>query len=472
MKFGGTLMGSAAAIQRSAELVLRWAGQEAVVTVVSAMAGVTEALLKLGAQAEAGELEEVTAGWKALRFRHLEAGASLGTQAATLEQIDELLETLRQTLYGIYLLRELSGRSRDLLLSFGERLSAPLMAAALTKAGSRAVALTGGEAGLLTSDHFGHARPLPQTAERLSLQLLPLLAEGSIPVVTGFIGETSSGVITTLGRGGSDYTATLIGAALKADEVWTWKDVDGVMSADPRMVEGAVNLEYLSYGEVMELAHFGAKVLHPLAVTPLQESGIPLRVKSAADPDAAGTLVRAESGPSGPVKAVTSLRQACILTVSGAGMVDAPESLAQIFSLLAQRGISALMISQSSSMANLSLVLRAAEGQPALSLLSERFLRSEWVRDVQLREQVAVVAVVGEGMRGTQGVAAKLFGALAAEGINLLMIAQGSSELNISLAIEAKDEALAVRAAHQAFLSRPDHSSKKAAGSGRLSVSH
>ena len=458
MKFGGTLMGTPEAVAASAKLVRDTPPPgEQVIVVVSAMAGVTEALLALAYTAERGELGAVQSGVTQLRARHLAAAEALDARAPTpylesaLREVRDLTDTLRQTVTGVSLLRELSARSRDLIVSFGERLSAPLMSLALEQLGARNHHLTGGQAGLLTDAVFGGARPLPEAAERLRERLGGLLAAGLTPVIAGFIGETRDGVVTTLGRGGTDYTATIVGAALGAREVWAWKDVDGVMTADPRLVPGARNLARLSYAEVMELAYFGAKVLHPLAVTPLQEKGIPLRVKSAADPSFAGTLV-SETTPADaahPVKAVTAIRGLAILTVSGAGMVGAPEVFSQLFGILGREGVSVQMISQGNSQANLSLVAgREGAGRAATAL--RRDLPGAQ-RDYDLQLNVAVVAVVGEGMRGTPGVAARLFSALGAAGVNLLMIAQGSSELNISFAVEEREVEDAVRAAHAAF---------------------
>ncbi|MBC7646314.1 MAG: aspartate kinase, partial [Pseudopedobacter sp.] len=297
MKFGGTLMGSSSAIKHSASLVASSVrGGRAVVVVPSAMSGATDILLKIASSAEGGDIPFANDEISILRQRHLNTAHELGAAAnsSTVEKLLGLLEQLFQTVHGIGLLRELSSRSKDLIVSFGERLSAPLMALALEGQGVRALDLTGGQAGLVTNDDFGNARPLPEAYTRIPERLEGLFQQNITPVVTGFIGETLKGVITTLGRGGSDYTATILGAALNADEVWTWKDVDGVMTTDPRLVPEARNLEHLSYAEIMEMAYFGAKVLHPLAVTPLQDKGIPLRDKSAADPSFPGTLDTAE----------------------------------------------------------------------------------------------------------------------------------------------------------------------------------
>jgi aspartate kinase len=453
MKFGGTLMGGVEAIRHSASLVASSVREGTrVVVVPSAMSGVTDQLLHVASSAEQGDLERAQHEIAQIRTRHLETIHALGSHAESHDKLDALLESLSQTVNGIHLLRELSVRSKDLIVSFGERLSAPLMTTALNALGLEARDFTGGEVGLVTNDHFGNARPLPRAYDAIAATLEPVLNAGVTVVVTGFIGQTESGAITTLGRGGSDYTATIIGAALHADEVWTWKDVDGVMTTDPRIVKDAQNLEQLSYLEIMEMAYFGAKVLHPLAVTPLQAKGIPLRVKSAADPSFPGTLVTSDAKPlKNVVKAVTAIRNAGIIDVSGAGMVGVPQVVARIFDVLAQENINVLMISQSSSMANISLVVQRSDAQRAHKALEAQFSSDEIVRTLEVFEDVSIVAIVGDGMRGEKGIAAKLFTAVAEAGVNLHMISQGSSELNISFAVDETDTEKTVSAVHKAF---------------------
>ena len=453
MKFGGTNMGDSNAIRHSASLAGRSIKEGIkVVVVVSAMAGVTNQLLALADAAQSGDIAKANDEIAAMRTRHFTAAQELGAapDSETVREIREMHETLRQAVYGVYLLRELTPRSRDLIVAFGERLSAPLMALALEQQGIRAKHLTGGEAGILTDTHFGNARPLPNTYERVKDRLTGVMSAGVTPVVAGFMGETETGAITTLGRGGTDFTATIIGKSLSADEVWAWKDVDGVMSADPRVVKDAVNIELLSYGEVMELAYFGAKVLHPLAVTPLQESQIPLRLKNSTDPEFAGTLVHAETAnaPSHPVKAVTAIRNVSLINVQGAGVLGVPEVVASVFSAIARENVTLLMVSQSSSMSNVSLAVPSMDAERTL-----RALRVGITGELKVEEQpgVAVLAIVGSGMRGQRGVSAKMFTALAQSNVNVLMISQGSSELNISVAIDGTEVDIATAAVHAAF---------------------
>lgn len=452
-------MQDAPAILHAAQLTAQTVSRRTrAVVVVSAMAGVTDALLDLGDQARQGHVEDVRQAVDLLEKRHAEAVQNVfsSTPAMALQPVmDEeraLFASLRQTLAGVSMLHELTPRSRDLIVSFGERCSAPIMAAALRAAGLKSKSLMGGEAGIMTDDTFGSALPRMDIARKtVPRALMPLLERGLTPVVTGFVAADEEGVITTLGRGGSDYTATILGACLPADEVWIWKEVDGVMTADPKLVPDAVRVPALSYREVMELAWFGAKVLHPMTVAPVQEAGIRIRIRSAFLPESPGTLVRADAPEAGPVKAVTSIRKLTALTIGGAAMVGTSDVVSRVFSLLAAAQLPVLMISQSSSMANVSLVMTQTDAERATRLLRKEFAGSTVIRDIIATPHVAIVAVVGDGMRGTPGVAARLFSALSAEGINLLMIAQGSSEVNISLLIAEKEAQRAVRAVHAAF---------------------
>ncbi|HRU81873.1 MAG TPA: aspartate kinase, partial [Candidatus Methanomethylicus sp.] len=269
--------------------------------------------------------------------------------------------------------------------------------------------------------------------------------------VTGFIGQDENGVITTLGRGGSDYTATILASSLEVDEVWIWKDVDGIMTADPKMVENAKTIPVLSYAEVMEMAYFGAKVLHPLTVTPVQERRIPIRIRSAYHRSNEGTIIREKGDGSIPVKAVTAIKDLSIITTGGAGMIGIPSVVSRVFSTLAAHNVNVVMISQSSSQANISMLIRTPELERALKALKVEFRNGDLIRDIHTIPKVAVVAIVGEGMRGMKGVAAKLFTAVANSDVNILAISQGSSELNISFAVQEEDVKKVVSAVHEAF---------------------
>ncbi len=309
---------------------------------------------------------------------------------------------------------------------------------------------------IVTDDNYGGATPLmDETRARVQAHLVPLLAEGITPVVTGFIGATPAGIVTTLGRGGSDYTAAILGNCLDSREVWIWTDVDGVMTADPRVVSEARTLPAISYAEAAELSYFGAKVLHPKTILPALEKGIPIRIVNTFNPGHPGTLVVAEAEPTGKaVKAITAIKGLSLITVEGRGMIGVPGIAAKVFSAVAREGISVLMISQSSSEQNICFVIPQEANGRALRALEREFeleLARRNVDRIWAQGEVAIVAVVGAGMKGTPGIGAKVFGALGRNAINVISVAQGSSEYNISLVVGEKDVDDAVRYIHQEF---------------------
>ncbi len=456
MKFGGVLMEDAEQIDNSASLVAERAKKdEEVIVTVSAMSNVTDEIIAMGESARIGDMDRVRPALERLEKRHLDAAEKLCNEKMleeTTVTVKKLVETLSQCLTGVFLLRELTPRSRDLLASFGERLSVPLMRGALVSKGVKSIALTGGEVGIITDGNYGNAKPLLNITEvMVKDRILPIIKGGVVPVVTGFIGQDENGVITTLGRGGSDYTATILASALEVDEVWIWKDVDGIMTADPKIVENAKTIPVLSYAEVMEMAYFGAKVLHPLTVTPVQERRIPIRIRSAYNKSSEGTIIREKGDGRVPVKAVTAIKDLSIITTGGAGMIGIPSVVSRVFSTLAAHNVNVVMISQSSSQANISMLVRTPELERALKALKVEFRNGDLIRDINTIPKVAVVAIVGEGMRGMKGVAAKLFTAVAEADVNILAISQGSSELNISFAVQEEDVKRVVSAVHEAF---------------------
>lgn len=456
MKFGGALMDGTERIDNSANLVVESIKKgDEVIVVVSAMSNITDELIDMGESAKLGDMEKVRKMLKDLETIHLETARKLCSGDIlneTESKIKSLIEMLTQCLTGVFLLRELTPRSMDLILSFGERLSAPLMRAALIERGVKAIDLTGGEAGIITDSNYGNAKPLMNLTEIMVRdRILPMLKAGVTPVITGFIAQDSNGVITTLGRGGSDYTATILAAALDADEVWLWKDVDGIMTADPKLVPGAKTIPILSYNEVMEMAYFGAKVLHPLTVSPVQNKRIPIRIRNAFNKSHPGTLIREKPDMTKKVKAVTAINNVSIINVGGAGVIGVPNVVARVFSALAANNVNVIMISQSSSQADISMVVKKSDLEKALKALKLELSNSEMIRDIYTIPNASVIAIVGEGMRGMKGIAAKTFTAVAEAGVNVLMIAQGSSELNISFAVLEEDMKKSVEAIHKAF---------------------
>ncbi|MDA4120109.1 MAG: aspartate kinase, partial [Thaumarchaeota archaeon] len=327
---------------------------------------------------------------------------------------------------------------------------APILTAEIESRGARASSMTGGEAGIVTNGAFGEAVPNSSaTARAVRRSLLPRLAAGEVPVVAGFIARSNEGEVTTLGRGGSDYTATLLGAALDADEIWIWTDVDGILSADPRIVKNSAPIKQLSYPEAEELAFFGAKNMHPLSLGPARTNHVPVRIKNGFRPDFPGTLITdRQTRSKGIIKAVAVVRNVGLLTVAGETLQGRPGIAAKVFSALAGAGVNILMISQSVSEANIGMIVRRRSLHVAERAL-KRELKLEGIPVIlESDSRVAVVAAVGAGMRGEKGVAAKVFGAVASRGINVRMIAQGSSEMNISFVVDEKDAEDAVRALH------------------------
>jgi aspartate kinase len=360
---------------------------------------------------------------------------------------------LKDVLGGIVLLGEVTPKSLDYMLSFGERLSTPIVAYALMDIGVDAEALTGKEAGIVTDSNFGEARPLIDTTKlRVNHKLSPITKRGAVPVITGFVGADQHGNITTIGRGGSDYTATIVAASIGADEVWLWSDVDGLMTADPKIVKSAQVLKEVSFAEAMEMALFGAKYMHPRALEPVMDTKIPIRIRNTFNTKHPGTVItqRPSRDSQKIVKSVSAIRHTALIDVSGGGMVGAPGTAAKIFDTLAKNRVNIMMISQSPSESSISMVVRKTDLDKATTTL-ELNLLGKVIKQVNVSDDVAVIAVVGSGMRGIKGVAAKVFGAVAKHKVNVIMIAQGSSELNLAFVVNDSDCERAVNALHDEF---------------------
>jgi aspartate kinase len=446
MKFGGSSVADAPRIRAVAKIIESTAAAHRVVPVVSALDGVTELLLDLCDAAASGDADATHRQLAAIDQRHQVVAAELGATPQTAA----LLEKLRTLALGVLALEELTPRTKDAIVAHGERLSAAMLAHAL---GARA--LDGREAGIVTNDHFGEADPLPElTAFNIRQNLDASIQEGAKVVVCGFIAANQHGVTSTLGRGGSDYTATILGTALRADEIWIYSDVDGLMTADPRTVPSARLLTSLSFSEAVEMGKFGAKSMHPRALEPAAAAKVPVRMRSTFKPDNPGTLISdapALQGPS-PVRAVPVLKGLAMLTIGGGGMVGRAGSAAAIFDALAAARVNVHMICQSVSEAGISVIVSGAQAEKAQAAL-DRAGRDEDRRwTIELRRDLAVVAAVGAGMKGTPGVAARIFTAIAEQKVNVLAIAQGSSELSISIVVEGSAGPAAVAAIHRAFI--------------------
>ncbi len=459
MKFGGTSVGDAARIRAAAEIIAGAARRGGVVAVVSAMSGVTNRLVAAahaaaGGDAGAGaELREALSAQHAAALTALISDEARRGELAT--EIERIIGEAAMLCQGTAMLRELMPRALDAISSVGERLSARLMAGVLCEMGVRSVPIEATEL-IVTDEEHGRAEPLmDETRERATTRLLPLLDEGLAPIVTGFIGATRRGVLTTLGRGGSDYSATILGAALDASEIVIWTDVDGVMTADPRLVEDARTIGEISYAEAAELAYFGAKVLHPKTLRPVAEAGVPVWIRNSFAPKKPGTKITPVGHPSrNGVRAITAIAGVSMITVGGRGIVDVLGIAARTFTAAATARANILMISQASSQNDICFIVNTDEAGRTVEALRRTFaddLAHHQVEHINVDAEIAVVAVVGENMRGTPGIAGRLFSALGRRGVNIIAIAQGSSEYNVSFVVEARAMRDAMAAVHHEF---------------------
>jgi aspartokinase/homoserine dehydrogenase 1 len=451
-KFGGAALAESPAIERAADIVRRNQSAPCVV-VTSALAGVTDALLVL-AQTAARADNEGRSQLTELGERHRAVWRDIAGDAGTDGSIERRLAELDQIVARVQDTRSLTPAARDEIVSFGERLAAEIFAAALTKVGVQATVVDATDV-VQTDSRFGHAAPdLGRTTTAARERLLPLLEEGRTVVVPGFFGATPDGAVATLGRGGSDLTATVLARALGARDVYLWKDVPGILSANPRLVPGARVIAQLHTREAAELAYYGAKVLHPRALIPLDRD-TRVYIRPFASPDDPGTEISGRRPSSGsPVRALSAIDGQALVTVSGNGMLGVPGIAARTFGALAQAGISVSLISQASSEHSICFAVPETEAKAAHDRLLEAFadeLRRHEIDSVDLVGGVSTIAVVGSGMVHTPGVAARIFTALADASINVIAIAQGSSELNISVVVEAARAADAQRAIHRAF---------------------
>ncbi len=456
MKFGGTSVGSPAAMAQAVDIIraeaARWPG---VVVVTSALAGTTDALLRAARAAAQGDAAAVRRARQQLEESHWAVAQSLiPTRPRPLVwmRIQEHLETLENLGQAMTVLGEATPRGLDAVAALGERMSVALLTAALQAQGVDAEALDATKV-LVTDANFGAAHPdLDASRQRVRQRLAPRLQPGKVVVVPGFVAATADGIVTTLGRGGSDYSAALLAALLPAAEVWIWTDVDGVMSADPRLVPQAHTIPVLSYREVAELAYFGAKVLHPKTIRPVVEADIPLRVRNTFHPQGPATLiVREREVTPGQIKAITLIRDLSLVIVEGRGMLGVPGVAARTFAAVAGTGTSVLLISQASSEQSICFIVPGRTQARVIAALEDAFAAEIARRDIdQVRalERVVIVTLVGEGMRHTPGIAGRVFGALGAQGINVIAIAQGASEVAISLVVAEEDGQRALQALH------------------------
>src|SRR5208283_1569353 len=378
------------------------------------------------------------------------------------QRMEEVFAEGRRLCEGTALLRELTPRALDAISSLGERLSAPMVAGAVRELGLKSEAVEATQLIITDAFHGGAEPDMGLTRDASQARLRPLLDAGVVPIVTGFIGATPAGQLTTLGRGGSDYSATILGAALDAEEVIIWTDVDGVLTADPRLVSEAQTIPVISYREAAELAYFGAKVLHPKTLKPVVQAAIPVWIRNSFQPDRLGTQITplGRGGVSAGVKALTAIRDVALISVGGPGIVGVPDVVGRTFSTTAEKRANVLLISQSSSQNDICFIVSAADARLTVDAMKKEFandLAHQTVEHITIDPNIAIVAVVGENMRGIPGIAGRTFSAMGRESINIIAIAQGSSESNISFVIERKNVKAALLALHREFeLQKPN----------------
>ena len=457
-KFGGASLADAAAVRHAIDLIVE-PRPSRVVTVVSALAGVTDALLAIAEAARVGDVDAVDEQVTTLHQRHAAVATGIignaRVRARLLRELDAAFEEVRTLGYGVASLRELTPRTTDFLLVRGEQLSARLLVAGLLARGAKAEYV---EAATLirTDGVFGGAFPdLVATDREVRAQLRPLLKRRVLPVVPGFVGGTTDGALVTLGRGGSDLTATVLGRSLRAERITLWKDVPGLMTTDPRLVPTARIVPQLNVREAAELAYYGAKVLHPRALIPLARVRVPVFVRPFADPTAPGTEISVRHTLTRyPVKALSIVRSQSLVTVTGNGMLGVPGIAARTFAALQQAGISVTLISQASSEHSICLCVPAERGAEARVALEKAFaleLSRRELEGMDVQRGMATLAVVGLGMAGSPGIASRMFTSLSNARVNIVAIAQGSSELNISVVIAEPDAEAAAQAVHDEF---------------------
>lgn len=454
LKFGGSSVGKSERIRSVIEIIKPGLKEDSIAVVFSAFGGVTDVLITMSALALAGNSEYKT-HLQALETRHLDAVRDLigiQKQSGVIAQVKFMINELEDVLHGVFLVKERTLRTLDYIMSFGERLSAFIIAEAIKDQGLAAEFL---DARLVvrTDNHFGNARIDFQTTNRLIREYFDV--HGELQVITGFIGSSSSGETTTIGRSGSDYTAAIFAGALKASTLEIWTDVDGMMTADPRKVKKAFTVKEMTYEEAMELSHFGAKVIFPATMQPAMVNHIPIWIKNTFNPTFAGTVISDQSnGRDLIIKGISSMDKISLLSVQGSGLVGVVGVSMRLFGTLAKENISVILISQASSEHSICFAIEGSKSNQAKRAIEKEFqyeIRSQEMDEVKVEENLSIVAIVGENMKHNPGTSGRMFGALGKSGININAIAQGSSELNISAVIHQQDIAKALNVLHEAF---------------------
>jgi bifunctional aspartokinase / homoserine dehydrogenase 1 len=461
MKFGGTSMGTAERMRAAATIISEQQKQRPLITVVSAMSTVTDLLFETLRHAEVSDRAAVDSSLGQLLNHHLETCEKLFDETATTARFREaaykdvrsLVSEFHRIANGILMLGESPPRSVDEALAIGERLSSALLAHYLESLGVDARAINGSHV-IVTDAVFGNASPhMDLTKTRCAERLVPLIEKGTVPVVTGFNGATADARPTTLGRGGSDFSAAILAAALDAQELWIWTDVDGIMTADPRLVADVAVLDKVSYAEAAELAYNGAKILHPRTLAPLVEKRIPVWSKNSFAPEKPGTKIVPHFDEPRGVRAVTSMSSVALISMEPANAaLSGTKLMARALDALALANVEILVFSSSSYRQTFCFLIRKHDVLAALKVLEANLsieLAHGYLKPIEVDENVGLLAVVGEGMRGTPGLAGRVFTAISREDINIIAIAQGSSELTIGIIVRLDGLERAVRAVHE-----------------------
>ena len=455
MKFGGTSVGSAERMKVAAHLVAEERQKRPVAVVVSAMSKITDLLLDTMRHAEARDIAGMEANLLKLAARHEETCRALlpaSRHEPVLLKVRHLVEEFERIVRGMAMLGERPPRSVDEAVAIGERLSALLVSEYLNTAGTPAAAINAREV-VVTDAVFGNASPLMEpTREKARAHLLPLLGEGSTPIITGFNGATADGRPTTLGRGGSDFSASILAAALDAAELWIWTDVDGIMSADPRLVADAEILPEITYAEAAELAYAGAKVLHPRTLAPLAEKKIPVWSKNSFAPEKPGTKIVPSLTSGTGTRAVASMKNVALISLEPANAeLSGVLIMARALDAVARANVEVLLVSSSSYRQTFCFLVRQEELQRSLEALESALaleLAHNYLYPIHVDQTVGLLSAVGEGMQGKAGLAGRIFSAISRVQVNIIAIAQGSSELTIAVVVHRDGLENAVKAVH------------------------
>ena len=457
LKFGGTSLASVKDIQNVTNIVSELSNENEIVIVCSAVDGITDDLIHISEQIKKVNKKEANRVLAKISQKHKQFTTHIVTdskiQKTLLDKMKSDLSELEELVHGLLLLGEVTPRSFDYLISFGEKLSINLVSFALQQSSKKATSLSGKQAGIVTDSNFGESRPLMDTTKiRLSKTIQDLFDKKIIPVVGGFSGADQHGNTTTFGRGGSDYTATIIASCIDADEIWLMSDVDGLMTADPKLVNDAKLLKEVSYAEAVEMAQFGAKQIHPRTFEPLVSKKIPMRIRSTFDLSNLGTIVTATPSAAikKTVKCTSAIRNIGLIDLTGGVLFAAPGTAAKIFTLLADINVNVMMVSSNPSESSISIIVKKSDLDRAVNAL-EMSLLGKTVKKIVTTPNVSIIAVIGSGMSGTVGIASKVFSAVQKRNVNVIMIAQGSSELNLAFVVKDNDCKSVIEALHEEF---------------------